>query len=86
MAETLKEKFLSELRAQVIDNVYAGNVYRSDLSQEEFDKIVTKLKINTTDAITWLFDSGLYVTDESHNGWFCPSIRQEIFLKHQDNF
>ena len=84
--KTPKEKFFELCRIQVIENMMHGHPYNLDLTQEQFDKIVQENKLNPAEAINWIFDSGLYFIDDSNNGWFCPSIRQEIFDKQSRQF
>lgn len=81
-----KEQFLNALEEIVVHNIVRDIPFLTDLRQEQVDKIIKENNLNPAEAISWLFDSGLYLIDENHEGWFCPSIRQKFLEKHKKSF
>jgi hypothetical protein len=73
-----KEEFFEALEQKVLGAVQRNNPYRPDLTQQELDEIIEDNKLDASEAIAWLFDSGLYMSDEGHNGFFCPTLREKF--------
>lgn len=81
-----KEEFLEKLEEIVLYNIQRDIPFLTDLRQEQVDKVIEENKLEAKQAIEWLFDSGLYLIDENHEGWFCPTIRQDFMDKQNRYF
>lgn len=81
-----KEEFIEKLKELVLYNIQQDIPFLTDLKQEQVDKVIHDNKLNPELAISWLFDSNLFLIDENHEGWFCPSIRGDFYDKLQRYF